>query len=130
MELHLRRLGAESEDGENAGAPESASDTEKEARMLGRRLLELKNQPRSSSSATGGQRDVKWSDMVVLMRSPRNKVECYVKEFAGWGFLCWLRAADFTRASKCATCSACCRCWTIRCRTCLCWAFCGRRWLG
>ena len=79
VELHLLCPGG---NGENAEAPESASDTEKEARQVGRRLLELKRQNTTIFDSTRRQRGVQWSDMVVLLRSPRNKVGAYVKEFA------------------------------------------------
>jgi ATP-dependent helicase/nuclease subunit A len=85
VELHLRCLGRESDDGENTGAPESASDAEKEARLVGRRLLELKNQRALIFDRAGAPREAQWSDMVVLLRSPRLKVEAYVKEFARLG---------------------------------------------
>ena len=54
VELHLRCLGREGDDGDNTEASESASDAEKEARVVGRRLLELKNQARSYLTATAG----------------------------------------------------------------------------
>lgn len=82
VELHLRRRGGETEAGE---APETASDAEMEARMVGRRLLELKNQRAPIFDRAGNQQEVKWSDMVVLLRSPRHKVEAYAKEFAALG---------------------------------------------
>ena len=68
VELLLRCLTPE----EGEESDESTSDAEKEARMVGRCLLELK-----PSHA--------WSDMVVLLRSPRNKVEGYAKEFGRLG---------------------------------------------
>ncbi len=79
VELHLRRKGR---DGEDSGdAPESASDTELEARLAGRRLLELKNARALLFERDGSQREAQWIDMVVLLRSPRHKVEAYAKEF-------------------------------------------------
>jgi ATP-dependent helicase/nuclease subunit A len=83
VELHLRRLGGNTEDGGETSPAETLSDTEKEARLLGRRLLELKNQ----DVRIPGQpaRVAAWSDMVILLRSPRHKVEAYVKEFARLG---------------------------------------------
>jgi ATP-dependent helicase/nuclease subunit A len=85
VELHLRCLGREGGDGENTEAPESASDAEKEARLVGRRLLELKNQRAPLFDRAGRPREAQWSDMVVLLRSPRHKVEAYVKEFGRLG---------------------------------------------
>ncbi len=85
VELHLRCLGREGNDGENSEVLESASEAEKEARLVGRRLLELKNQRALICDRSGRQQEVKWSDMVVLLRSPRNKVEAYAKEFGRLG---------------------------------------------
>jgi ATP-dependent helicase/nuclease subunit A len=79
VELHLRCKGREDESGE---ASESESDAELEARMVALRLRELKNQHAMIFDRAGQAREVDWSDMVVLLRSPRNKVEAYVKEFA------------------------------------------------
>ncbi len=67
VELLLRRLGDPNED------DESASDAEKEARLVGRRLLQL-----HGDSA----RPTPWSDMVILLRAPRNKTAAYAKEFS------------------------------------------------
>jgi ATP-dependent helicase/nuclease subunit A len=78
VEWHLRCLGG---DAENTESPESSSDAELEARMIGRRLLELKNQRSLIFDRAGQPCEAQWSDMVVLLRSPRNKVEAYVKEF-------------------------------------------------
>ncbi len=66
VELLLRRKGDAAEDEENA------SDAEKEARMVGRRLLELHR------DAT---KPVAWSEMVILLRAPKNKTAPYAKEF-------------------------------------------------
>lgn len=85
VELHLRCLGREGDDGEDTAAPEAASDAEKEARLVGRRLLELKNARTILFDKSGRPREAQWSDMVVLLRSPRHKVEAYVKEFAQLG---------------------------------------------
>jgi ATP-dependent helicase/nuclease subunit A len=85
VELHLRRIGGDDEDAESVEGPDSASDAEKEARMVGRRLLELKKEPALIFDRARQQHAVKWSDMVVLLRSPRNKVEAYVKEFGRLG---------------------------------------------
>jgi len=54
---------------------DGASGAELEARMIARRLAELK----TSEPAT------KWGDMAILLRSPRNKAEAYVKAFAAAG---------------------------------------------
>ncbi len=80
VELLLRRTGEKAEEGDMPKPPEKISDTEKEARMIGRRLLELKNNG-TLIWHEGKQRPATWNDMVILLRSPRNKVEDYVKEF-------------------------------------------------
>ncbi|MGA2556803.1 MAG: UvrD-helicase domain-containing protein, partial [Verrucomicrobiota bacterium] len=70
VELRLRRLGRDPEDGagDDSSDAETVSDTEMEARLIARRLLELQNQP----IALPGQpsRPATWSDMVILLRSP------------------------------------------------------------
>jgi ATP-dependent helicase/nuclease subunit A len=70
VELLLRRLGESNED------DEAVSDAEKEARLVGRRLLELHGDP---------ARPVPWKDMVILLRAPRNKTAAYAKEFSRLG---------------------------------------------
>jgi ATP-dependent helicase/nuclease subunit A len=80
VELHLRRSVRKGQDEES----ENASDAEKEARMVGRRLMELKQQnvPILDGDAS---RAVTWRDMVILLRSPRGKAGAYVKEFSRLG---------------------------------------------
>jgi ATP-dependent helicase/nuclease subunit A len=78
VELYLRCRGRDADDAE---AQEFASDAEREARLIGRRLRELKSQPALLFDRAGGTRAVQWSDMAVLLRSPRHKVEAYAKEF-------------------------------------------------
>jgi len=70
VELLLRRPGESIEDDENV------SDAEKEARLVGSRLLELHSDP---------ARPTTWSDMVILLRAPRNKTAAYAKEFSRLG---------------------------------------------
>ncbi|MGI8965643.1 MAG: 3'-5' exonuclease, partial [Limisphaerales bacterium] len=83
VELHIRLKGqksSEEENGEQENSDfESLSDTEKEARLVGRRLIELKQN--SLVWEKEKQRPAEWSDMVILLRSPRHKVEAYAKEF-------------------------------------------------
>jgi ATP-dependent helicase/nuclease subunit A len=85
VELHLRCKGRENADGENGADDEAASAVEKEARMIGRRLLELKNQRATVFDRDGKPCEAQWSDMVVLLRSPQHKVESYAKEFGRLG---------------------------------------------
>jgi ATP-dependent helicase/nuclease subunit A len=70
VELLLRRLG------EGGEEDDSASDAEKEARLVGRRLLELHGDP---------ERPAVWKDIVILLRAPRNKTAAYAKEFSRLG---------------------------------------------
>jgi ATP-dependent helicase/nuclease subunit A len=86
VELHLRRLGRNQEEeaggvGISDAGPLSA--TEQEARLVGRRLAELKG--RKLRITGQAEREAGWSDMVILLRSPRRKAESYVKEFARLG---------------------------------------------
>jgi ATP-dependent helicase/nuclease subunit A len=85
VEWHLRRLGREGDGAEDNAETETASGAEMEARLVGRRFLELKNQGALIRDRDGRQREVRWSDMVVLLRSPRHKVEAYAKEFGRLG---------------------------------------------
>lgn len=78
VELHLRYRGRHAEEEDADGPIENASEAEKEARMVGRRLRELHGSPILDEDSL---RPMEWSDMVVLLRSPRNKAEAYVKEF-------------------------------------------------
>ena len=85
VELLLRctgRAGVDDSGGETADG-EQLSGTAFEARLVGRRLLELKEQPVSLPGKPS--RSAEWADMVILLRAPRNKVEAYVKEFARLG---------------------------------------------
>jgi len=70
VELLLRRLGEGGED------DDSASDAEIEARMVGRRLLELHSDPAHPAA---------WDDIVILLRAPRNKSAAYAREFSRLG---------------------------------------------
>jgi ATP-dependent helicase/nuclease subunit A len=85
VELHLRRLGGDEIDAQSRDTPDSTTVAEKEARLVGRRLLELKNQRTLLFDRAGEQHEARWSDMVILLRSPRHKIEAYVKEFARLG---------------------------------------------
>lgn len=86
IEFHLRITGADEteSDSETPADLESLSAAEKEARLVARRLLELKNQC-APVWKNGKQEPAQWSDMVILLRSPRNKAEAYAKEFSNLG---------------------------------------------
>ncbi len=83
VELLLRLLGRDPEEDGPDESTDGISDTEMEARLVGRRFIELRNQ----EIAVPGRpaRPATWSDMVILLRSPRHKAEAYVKEFARLG---------------------------------------------
>ncbi len=80
VELLLRRSVRKGQDEEG----ENASAAEKEARMVGRRLMDLKEQQLSILDGDA-RRAVTWRDMVILLRSPRGKAAAYVKEFSRLG---------------------------------------------
>jgi ATP-dependent helicase/nuclease subunit A len=71
----------------NTGADEEVvqaelSDTEREARCLARRLLALRSSGHQIwDNDLKQRRPVEWNDMVILLRSPRNSVESFAKEF-------------------------------------------------
>jgi ATP-dependent helicase/nuclease subunit A len=73
VELLLRRNGGNDDTEETEPSNETFSEAEREAQLIAARLKELQAQGNP------------WSDMVVLMRSPRPKVETYVKEFTRMG---------------------------------------------
>jgi ATP-dependent helicase/nuclease subunit A len=90
VELHLLLKGAGedeiTEPGPEGATTEERSATEKEARMVAARLLELKTGGQCvQDEASSPPRPVKWSDMVILLRSPRSSVEGYAREFARLG---------------------------------------------
>ncbi len=70
VELLLRCLG------DGGAEDDSASDAEKEARLVGRRLLELQGDPLKPTA---------WKDIVILLRAPRNKGAAYAREFSRLG---------------------------------------------
>lgn len=94
VEFHLRLKGRrdegdgmETDDAAVDGLdPASLLDEELEARLVAERLREL-HAGRSMvwDYATKSRRPVEWRDMVILLRSPRNKAESYAKEFTRWG---------------------------------------------
>jgi ATP-dependent helicase/nuclease subunit A len=84
VDLHIR-LTQRREPGEDE-PDENATDTELEARMVARRLRELRDGHHEVwDLAAGKMRPVRWNDMVVLLRSPRLRADTYLKEFASFG---------------------------------------------
>jgi len=60
--------------------------TEREARLVGLRLLELKASGfEVRDRATNQLRPVQWRDMAVLLRSPAPRIEAFAKEFSALG---------------------------------------------
>lgn len=93
VELHLRlsekdpAASSPGDDGEGGDALlASLNNAEKEARLIGLRLRDLRESRRQVWDAAAGQyRPVQWSDMVILLRSPLHKAEGYAKEFTRLG---------------------------------------------
>jgi len=79
VEIHLRRpvKGTNEDD-------DGANEVEREARLISWRLRGLK-EAGTMIQTKEGARAVAWSDMALLLRSPRHKVEAYVKAFARLG---------------------------------------------
>ena len=72
------------------------SDSEREARLVGERLLELHSSDYAIWDAESRQcRPLTWSDIVILLRSPRHKVESFAKEFARLGIPLQARRSGF-----------------------------------
>jgi len=71
--------------GQEAGSENETDDllaSEREARLVAARLHALHESGFSVWDSEGGQfRPAQWSDMVVLMRSPRGRAEVFAKEF-------------------------------------------------
>ncbi len=88
VEVHLRLPatsdGAPPEESEESAAPDGGTpaSAEVEARLVGLRLRALHESGRLVWDADARQhRPVEWRDMVILLRSPQNKVEAYAKQF-------------------------------------------------
>ncbi|HYG22263.1 MAG TPA: UvrD-helicase domain-containing protein [Verrucomicrobiae bacterium] len=90
VELHLITR-SDGSNGESAESPEAGEvadllGTEREARLVGLRLRALHQAQHAVWDKVQGQfRAVRWSDIAVLLRSPRSRVEAFAKEFAALG---------------------------------------------
>lgn len=92
VEVHLRlnqkgNVSDEDATEEGAGKPgldrDDMSSSEKEARLVAQRLMELQSKPTPVWDEEHKKfRPAEWRDMVVLLRAPGSKVEAYAKEFA------------------------------------------------
>jgi len=81
--VELRVL-LKNEEGKDANSENPLNETEKEARWIAHRLIELKTSSLIIQGCTP-PRPIEWKDMVILLRSPHQKVESYVKEFTHLG---------------------------------------------
>ena len=82
--LRLKGFHDESETDGESGKNELADldESEKEARLLAARLVELKNEPHKIWDGNAEIfRNAEWRDMAVLLRAPAGKSEMYAKEF-------------------------------------------------
>ena len=90
IELHLiARAGEVTETDETNDEAAAAPDlvaVEREARLVARRLRELKEQGQQIwDDKQQAFRRVEWSDMAVLLRSPSGRAEAFAKEFSQAG---------------------------------------------
>jgi len=86
VELHLglTGTGSEAENGEDNN-PTDSSNLAKEARWAALRLRELQGRFQIRHEASAQSKPAEWSDMAILLRSPRNKAEVYAKVFEEMG---------------------------------------------
>jgi ATP-dependent helicase/nuclease subunit A len=83
VEVHLLSDGEEAHDDSESTIAE-LTRTEKEAAVVARRICELRE-----------LHSLKWSEIVVLMRSPSHKAEPYAREFARWNIPLQAEQGDF-----------------------------------
>ena len=83
VELHILKSGKDT-DSEDAPSVEALPALTREARHLASRFLEMMDQKLPIWDG-GRTRPVQWSDMVVLFRAPREKIEGYAREFSHLG---------------------------------------------
>ena len=95
-EVHLRLRSRVSGHEEDATASELADleEASKEARLVGLRLKQLKEESFSVFDE-GTFRPMRWSDAAILLRSPRGKAENYAQEFARLGIPLAISRASF-----------------------------------
>jgi ATP-dependent helicase/nuclease subunit A len=98
VEVHLRlteKTDAD-EEAQSEDSVEEHSEAEKEARLVGLRLLQLRaNGYQVWDGELNQRRDIDWRDMVILLRSPKFKAESYAKEFAQLGIPLQARRSGF-----------------------------------
>ncbi len=89
VEVHLRVNGGDTKEPEDEMSADAAiadlaeqTGAEREARDVARRLRELRaEQHQVWDERSRTFRDLQWSDIVILLRSPANQAEAYAKEF-------------------------------------------------
>jgi ATP-dependent helicase/nuclease subunit A len=93
-----------SEPDDESGANELADleESEKEARLLALRLIELKNDPNHKiwDDETKKFRPVEWRDMAILLRAPSGKAEIFAKQFERAGIPLVVERGGFYDASE------------------------------
>ena len=89
------------EGGEGAADATSLDATEREATSVAARLRQLHQEGLAVREATGETRPVRWSDMVVLLRSPSGKAEAYAKVFEQAGVPLTAARTGLFRAIEC-----------------------------
>lgn len=95
VECHFR-LKPGGKEREASDALADLSDAEQEARILASRMRELYDEGHLIWDRDAGmQRPVSWSDMMVLLRSPRSKIESYAREFDRAGIPLEARRSGF-----------------------------------
>lgn len=73
---------ADDDDDDAANPAPDMQSTEREARLIAHRLRQLRDtQHQVWDKNAKALRDVRWSDMAVLLRSPRGRAEAFAKEF-------------------------------------------------
>jgi ATP-dependent helicase/nuclease subunit A len=107
VEIHIRAKDEGAIENDNNGAEASGGDlpdldaTEKEARLA---ALQLKKLRRARFEIWDDEkkisRAVEWRDMVVLLRSPRNKAEIYAREFSRAGVPLHVKREGFYSATE------------------------------
>ena len=106
VEIHLRTKTKDDNGGENGDGGEASEvaemdSTEKEARLVALQLKKLRREKMLVwDEDTEVFRPVEWRDMVVLMRSPRNKAEIYAREFNRAGAPLQVRRGSFYGATE------------------------------
>ena len=103
VEMHLRLTSNTDADDANGDTDDLAdlSNAEHEARLVALRLKRLREEGFPVWRKERGAHDaVKWSDMVVLLRSPRNKAEVFAKEFKRLGVPLQVERGGFYDATE------------------------------